>query len=82
VGGIGKRTIKVERVNRTTYPTREHPRIDITRYIELRDNQKRLHSALGYRIPNEEEARLVWRERRSAHNPTTTVRNLAGCSLL
>lgn len=49
-------TIKVERVNRTTYPTREHARIDITRYIELRYNQKRLHSALGYQTPNEAEA--------------------------
>ena len=49
-------TIKVERVNRTTYPTREHARIDITRYIELRYNQKGLHSALGYQTPNEAEA--------------------------
>jgi transposase InsO family protein len=48
-------TLKVERVHRTTYPTREHARIDITRYIELRYNQKRLHSALGYMTPNEFE---------------------------
>jgi transposase InsO family protein len=48
-------TIKVERVHRTVYPTREHARIDITRYIELRYNQKRLHSALGYITPNEAE---------------------------
>lgn len=49
-------TLKNERVNRTAYPTREHARIDITRYIELRYNQKRLHSALGYQTPNEVEA--------------------------
>lgn len=49
-------TLKTERVNRTVYPTREHARIDITRYIELRYNQKRLHSAHGYRTPNEVEA--------------------------
>lgn len=49
-------TLKNERVNRTVYPTREHARIDITRYIELRYNQKRLHSSLGYRTPNEAEA--------------------------
>ena len=49
-------TLKNERVNRTVYPTREHARIDITRYIELRYNQKRLHSALGYRTPNEVES--------------------------
>jgi len=42
-------------VNRTSYPTREHARIDITRYIELRYNQIRLHSALGYMTPNEIE---------------------------
>lgn len=48
-------TLKNERVNRTVYPTREHARIDISRYIELRYNQIRLHSALGYRTPNEVE---------------------------
>ncbi len=48
-------TVKVERVNRTVYPTRGHARIDIAAYIELRYNQKRLHSALGYITPNEAE---------------------------
>ena len=32
-------TLKVERVNRTSSPTREQARIYITRYIELRYNQ-------------------------------------------
>ena len=45
--------VKVERVNRTAYPTREHARRDCTRYIEFRYNTKRLHSALGYRTPHE-----------------------------
>ncbi|HEX5908314.1 MAG TPA: IS3 family transposase [Propionibacteriaceae bacterium] len=45
--------LKVERVNRTAYPTREHARADIARYIEFRYNSKRLHSALGYRTPQE-----------------------------
>lgn len=45
--------VKVERVNRTTYPTREHARKDVTRYIEFRYNTRRLHSALGYRTPRE-----------------------------
>ena len=40
--------VKVERVNRTAYPTREHARKDVTRYIALRYNTRRLHSALGY----------------------------------
>lgn len=48
-------TLKNERVNRTVYPTRQHARIDIARYIELRYNEKRLHSALGYKTPNEVE---------------------------
>jgi transposase InsO family protein len=46
-------TLKVERVNRTAYPTREHARRDVARYIEFRYNTKRLHSALGYRTPRE-----------------------------
>ncbi len=45
--------VKVERINRTAYPTREHARKDVTRYIEFRYNTKRLHSALGYRTPHE-----------------------------
>lgn len=48
-------TLKNERVYRTVYPTREHARIDITRYIELFYNSRRLHSALGYQTPNEAE---------------------------
>ena len=48
-------TLKVERVHRTAYPTRGHAVRDITRYIELRYNQTRLHSTLGYRTPNEVE---------------------------
>jgi len=47
-------TLKNERVSRTVYP-REHARIDIARYIELRYNRIRLHSALGYQTPNEAE---------------------------
>lgn len=45
--------VKVERVNRTEYPTREHARKDVTRYIEFRYNRTRLHSGLGYRTPEE-----------------------------
>ena len=49
-------TLKNERVYRTQYPTREHAMKDIGRYIELRYNQIRLHSALEYRTPNEVES--------------------------
>ena len=45
--------VKVERVHRTVYPTRRKAREDIARYIELRYNRMRLHSALGYRTPQE-----------------------------
>jgi len=57
-------TLKNERVHRTSYPTRQHARVDITRYIELRYNQIRLHSALGYMTPNEVE--LAWFEKHQA----------------
>jgi len=48
-------TLKNERVHRTFYPTRARAIADITKYIELRYNHKRLHSALGYRTPDEVE---------------------------
>ncbi|AND15594.1 hypothetical protein A6122_2678 [Rathayibacter tritici] len=48
-------TLKNERCNRTQYPTREKAIRDVTRYIELRYNQQRLHSGLDYRTPNEAE---------------------------
>ena len=46
-------SLKVERVYRTAYPTRKKAKEDIARYIEIRYNRKRLHSALGYRTPQE-----------------------------
>ena len=46
-------SLKVERVNRTQYPTREHARRDIARYIEFRYNTRRIHSAIGYQTPQE-----------------------------
>lgn len=46
-------TLKNERVNRMVYPTREKAIRDIAAWIELRYNQKRLHSTLGYLTPNQ-----------------------------
>ena len=57
-------TLKVERVHRTVYPTRQHAMKDVARYIELRYNQKRLHSALDYRTPNEVEQ--AWYDNQTA----------------
>ena len=45
--------VNVERVHRTVYPTRRKAREDTARYIELCCNRARLHSALGYRTPQE-----------------------------
>ncbi|WP_405590097.1 IS3 family transposase [Streptomyces sp. NBC_01190] len=51
--------LKNERVSRMTYLTREAAREDITRYIELWYNHKRLHSAVGYRPPREVHAEYM-----------------------
>jgi putative transposase len=57
-------TLKKERIHRTAYPTREHARNDIARYIELRYNSRRRHSELGYKTPR--QARLESEDRRPA----------------
>lgn len=56
--------LKNERVHRTAYPTREHARRDVTRYIEFWYNSQRLHSGLGYRSP--QETLDEWRNRQAA----------------
>jgi putative transposase len=56
-------TVKVERVHRTVYPTVRKAREDIARYIELRYNRARLHSALGYRTPQEVHDEYLNRQR-------------------
>jgi putative transposase len=45
--------LKNERVHRTQYPTREHARRDVARYIEFRYNSRRRHSGLDYRTPQQ-----------------------------
>ena len=56
-------SVKVERVHRTVYPTIRKAREDIARYIELRYNRARLHSALGYRTPQEVHDEYLNRQR-------------------
>ena len=48
-------TLKNERVHRMVYPTKDKAMNDIASWIELRYNRTRLHSALGYRTPDEVE---------------------------
>ncbi|WP_430515561.1 integrase core domain-containing protein [Actinomyces oris] len=48
-------TLKNERMYRIAYPTKGKAINDIASQIELRYNHVRLHSALGYRTPNEAE---------------------------
>jgi transposase InsO family protein len=45
--------LKNELVYRTAFPTQQHARTAIARYIELFYNRKRIHSGLGYRTPIE-----------------------------
>ena len=52
-------TLKNERVHRMVYPTRQKAINDIASWIELRYNHVRLHSALGYRTPNEIEQEFL-----------------------
>jgi putative transposase len=52
------KTLKVERVNRCRYHTREQARADIVNWIEGFYNARRLHSALNYQSPVQFERRL------------------------
>ena len=49
-------TLKPELVQRTRYTTRDEARRDLFAYIETYYNRERLHSALGYRAPEQMEA--------------------------
>lgn len=57
-------TLKKERIHRTAYPTREHARNDIARYIELRYNSRRRHSKLDYKSPH--QVRIEFEDRQLA----------------
>ena len=49
------RTLKVELIYQNTYKTRKEAQRDIFEYIEIFYNRERLHSSLGYYIPEEYE---------------------------
>ncbi len=52
-------TLKIERVHRQRYRTRDQARADIFDYIERFYNPKRRHSTLGQISPIEFEKRLT-----------------------
>ncbi len=56
------RTLKREEINASRYRDLEHLRANIAEFIESYYNQKRLHSALGYRSPEDFERELENRE--------------------
>jgi transposase InsO family protein len=56
--------LKNELVHRTQYPTRDHARRDVVRYIEFWYNSTRRHSGLQYRSPKQAHEEYV--ERQSA----------------
>ncbi|MFT5174341.1 MAG: putative transposase [Gammaproteobacteria bacterium] len=53
------KTLKVERVYRQTYATRDDARIDIVNWMEGFYNRDRLHSSIGFRSPVDAEACLM-----------------------
>ena len=55
-------SLKTERVFFSKYKTREDARRDITDYIEMFYNSKRLHSHLGYLSPREFEKMMVMKK--------------------
>jgi transposase InsO family protein len=52
-------TLKVERVHRKAYRTREQAEMDLFDYIERFYNRWRRHSTIGYQCPNEYEQQLL-----------------------
>ncbi len=52
-------TLKTELVHHTRYATRDAAKRDLFAYIETDDNRQRLHSALGYRTPEQVEAQAA-----------------------
>ena len=52
-------TLKVEKIYRCRFRTREQAKREIFEYIETYYNRKRLHSSLGYMSPFEYEKRII-----------------------
>jgi transposase InsO family protein len=54
------KTLKREEIYANAYENLEHLRANVEIFIEQYDNQQRLHSALGYRSPEEFERQAQW----------------------
>ncbi len=54
--------LKNELIHRTVFPTREHARRAIVKYIEGFYNRRRLHSGLAYKTPHEAHAEYLKRQ--------------------
>ena len=52
-------TLKLELIDRHSWPTRAHARRAVFEFIELFYNRRRLHSALNYMAPVEYEATRI-----------------------
>ncbi len=48
-------SLKIERIRRKVYRTRDHARADVFDYIERFYNPRRRHSTIGYLSPREFE---------------------------
>jgi putative transposase len=74
--------LKNELVHRTHYPTRDHARRDIARYIEFWYNSRRRHSALQYRTPQQVRNDYLEHQLTALINRKYAVRNVRGRSFI
>jgi transposase InsO family protein len=58
VGESFLHTLKVEKINRSRFKTREEAKREVFEYIEMYYNRKRAHSSIGYMSPFEYEKRF------------------------
>ncbi len=72
--------VKVELIYREQYPTRAYATKRIAQYIELFYNHRRLHSALGYRTPQEVIDEYHQHQAAARNTQQTSVRKTRGRS--
>jgi transposase InsO family protein len=71
------KTLKREEVDGTTYRDLDHVKAAMSEFLDGVYNQKRLHSALGYRSPIEFEAEFTDLERGAAQHPVQDLMSLS-----